>query len=455
MTTTNTLPELNKLWARVLDRLSLSITDKHLFDSFFGESRIYKIQGIEMIIAVNSELSTVLIQSQYMGVLAAAVHEVTESEFKISIISEQSIPSIETAKVEEKKSSFFAHSEINPKFTFDTFVVGTSNRDAYQAALMIASNPGKYYNPLFIYSQSGLGKTHLLHAIGNYVKKNSPRSKVLYISTDDFVDEYIRYVRGDKDKEDLKEFFKSVDVLLVDDIQFLADKTKTEEMFFFIFNALVNSNKQIVLTSDRHPSELKGLEDRLVTRFSSGLNTNISRPDTPTLIAILKKKIEANGLELDKFDEDVITFFAERFSNNVRELEGALNRLIFYTINMKQSQHVDLNLALESVESLIDSKTARKKLDEVRILNTVADYYNLTPSQLTGKIRTSQISLARHIAIYLCRYQLDLPFAKIGQVFGGKDHSTIMSAVKKVEKELKTDVNMQTALTELKKRLTS
>jgi len=289
--------------------------------------------------------------------------------------------------------------------------------------------------------------------MGNYIKENSPVSRVLYISTDDFVDEFIKYVHGDKESETLKDFFKTVDVLLVDDIQFLADKTKTEEMFFYVFNALVNSGKQIVLTSDRHPSDLKGLEARLVSRFNSGLTINISEPDHNTCVAILKRKIEANGLDIRNFDQDVIEFFADRFSKNIRELEGALNRLLFYIINIKQTQHIDMAVAVESVQPLIGSNGPKSGLTETKIINTVADYYNLTPSQLTGKIRTSQIAMARHISMYLIRTMMDVPFLKIGSLFGGKDHSTVMNGVDKVEKSLKTDTALVAAIDELQKRL--
>jgi chromosomal replication initiator protein len=308
------------------------------------------------------------------------------------------------------------------------------------------------YNPLFIHSQSGLGKTHLLHAIGNYVKDNSPNLNVLYITTDDFVDEFIKYVSGDKDTDNMKDFFKAVDVLMVDDIQFLAEKVKTEEMFFYIFNYLVNAGKQIILTSDRPPSEIRGIESRLVTRFNSGLTMNILVPDLTTRVAILRKKIEANGLDIAYFDAAVLDFFAERFANNVRELEGALNRLLFFVINIKQTKHITMEVAMESVQPLIGSASF-SSLTEQRVIHAVADYYNLTTQQLTGKIRTNQISMARHIAMYLIRKMLDTPFLKIGSFFGGKDHSTVMNAVSKVEKSLKIDMSIQTAVTQLQQRL--
>jgi chromosomal replication initiator protein len=448
-----TLSEIAQLWDRVLDRLQSRINDRHIFDSFFADTYIHSIDGSDIKVVVSSGLASNLLSTKYMDVLALTVAEVTQSNFKLLFLQKGDLE--KNIKLVEKKPAFFASSFVNRKYTFDNFVVGTSNREAHQAAVLIASNPGKLfnYNPLFIYSQSGLGKTHLLHAIGNYVRENAPNLKVLYITTDDFVDEFIKYVSGEKDSDNMKDFFKAIDVLMVDDIQFLSEKVKTEEMFFHIFNHLVNAGKQIILTSDRHPSEIKGVESRLVTRFNSGLTMNITVPDLPTRVAILKKKIEANGLDITYFDEEVFHFFAERFSNNVRELEGALNRLVFYVINIKQTKHITMAVAIESVQPLIGSGGPVSSLTENRVINTVADYYNLTSQQLTGKIRTNQIAMARHIAMYLIRTMLDVPFLKIGALFGGKDHSTVMNAVKKVEKSLKVDEAIATAVDQLEKRL--
>jgi len=448
-----TLSEIAQLWDRVLERLQTKINDRHIFDSFFNDTYIHAIEANEIKVVVSSGLASNLLSTKYVDVLALTVAEITQTNFKLVFVQKGDLE--KNTKAPEKKPSFFASSFVNRKYTFDNFVVGTSNREAHQAAVLIASNPGKLfnYNPLFIYSQSGLGKTHLLHAIGNYIRENAPSLKVLYITTDDFVDEFIKYVSGEKDSDNMKDFFKAIDVLMVDDIQFLSEKVKTEEMFFHIFNHLVNAGKQIILTSDRHPSEIRGVESRLVTRFNSGLTMNITVPDLPTRVAILKKKIEANGLDITYFDEEVFHFFAERFSNNVRELEGALNRLVFYVINIKQTKHITMAIAIESVQPLIGSGVLVSSLTENRIINTVADYYNLTSQQLTGRIRTNQIAMARHIAMYLIRTLLDVPFLKIGALFGGKDHSTVMNAVKKVEKSLKVDEAIATAVDQLEKRL--
>lgn len=450
-----TISEKRQIWDRVLIGIQNEIMDPRIFDSFFNNSYIYSISGDTIVVSVNSKLAANLISTKYNDLISEVVAQTTQSKFKLVFMPESEIQASATPvteKVEEKKQ-FFVNSFINPKHTFDSFVVGQCNREASQASLMIASNPGKLFNPLFIYSQSGLGKTHLLHAIGNYIKENTPRLKVLYISTDDFVDEFVRSVRGDREIEELRDFFKTIDVLLIDDIQFLADKNKTADMFFNVFNTMINLGKQVVLTSDRHPNDLKGLEARLVTRFNAGLSINIQEPDKETLLSILKMKIEANNLDITNFDDDVLDFIAEKFSKNIRELEGAINRLLFYSINIKQSKHIDLPLAIESVSSIINVKETERMLSEERIIEVVADYYNLTVSQLKGNVRTSQLALARHISMYLIRTMLDVPFKKIGQTFGGKDHSTVMSAVEKVESNLKTNPQLSQAIHEIQNRL--
>jgi chromosomal replication initiator protein len=444
--------EMTLLWDRVLDKLRVKISERHVFDTFFQSSYIHKVVGNRMIVVTNSNISKVMLSGTYNELITETVKEVTQTNYEIQYITSDELKSPNLDSVVDKPT-FFENARLSPTLTFDTFITGeTSNLEAYQAALMIATKPGKLYNPLFLYSASGLGKTHLLNAIGNYIHANNPSLNVLYISADDFVEEFVKFAKGDKENESLKDYFKKVDVLLVDDVQFLAEKPKTEEMFFHVFNNLVNANKQVVLTSDRHPSELKGLETRLVTRFSQGLQVNITVPDVKTREAILRSKIVANNLDVRDFDDEVITFFAERFGGNVRELEGSLNRLLFYVTQIKKTKHVTMDIALESVQSLINVYDAKAILNEQKIIAVVADYYNLTPAQLTGKNRNSQIALARHIAMYLVREMLDLPFAKVGKVFG-KDHTTVMSAVEKINTQQKSDASLAAAITELKSRL--
>ncbi len=453
----SSVSEIAQLWDRILKNIQERLNENDIFDSFFKETYINDIKNDKMIIVANSSLAIQLFKKKYYEIIREVVKDVTETEFKLEFVLEEDIKqnNSDENSVSTKKQTYFESALINPKLTFDNFVVGSFNREASQAALLIATNPGKMFNPLFMYSNSGLGKTHLLHAIGNYIIKNgSPNIKILYITANNFVDEYIRYVRADKDSESLKDFFKGVDVLLLDDVQFLADKVKTSEMFFYIYTKMISDGKQIVITSDHQPNELKGLEDRLITRFSQGLVVSIAEPDQNTCVEILKKKITASGLDVNNFDESVLYFFADKFSKNVRELEGALNRLIFYVVSLKQTDKITMETAIEAVSSLVGGKTVATQLNEQKIINIVAEYYNLTPSQLTGRIRTGQITMARHIAMYLIRTTLiNVPLKKIGDMFGGKDHTTVMNGVSKVEKELKTDEKLQQAIAELKRRI--
>ena len=452
-----TLDQKSTIWNKVLEKIKAQVSDRHLFDSFFVETKIYRIDGNKMVILAGSKLSCQFLSSNdhYLEVIKTCLKEVTETEYELSFISKDDIKDInKKTNITEQKSSFFASCSLNSKFTFDNFVVGSCNKEAVQASLLVASNPGASFNPLFIYAKSGLGKTHLIHALGNYIRNNNPYKKVLYITTDAFIDEYIKFSRGEQQEENLKDFLKTIDVLLVDDIQFLSEKVKTSEMFFNVFNSLISNNKQIVLTSDRQPSELKGLEERLVSRFNMGLSVNIKNPDTTTLIEILKIKIESNGLEVKNFDEDGLTFLAENFSKNVRELEGALNRLLFYTINLKKTSRIDLATIKESVRPMMSTKDKSKIVTEERIIEVVGDYYHLTETQIKSKVRTSQIALARQICMYLCRTLVGTPYIKIGKYFG-RDHSTVMTACEKVDLLLKTDSQLQSAISALKKQLKS
>ena len=455
----NSISEITKMWAKALGNIETKLHDRNIFSNFFEGSYIEEIKGDTIVVVVNTKLATQLLAANYINLITDVVYEITDKIYKFKFVTEADVEKVEVkhtkvaAKNNESESSYFKTAKINRSSTFDNFVVGSFNKEASQASLIIAKNPGKMFNPLFIHSNSGLGKTHLLHAVGNYVLNENPNAKILYITANDFVEEYIKYVRADKDSESLKDFFKDVDILLFDDVQFLADKVKTEEMFFYVYSKMINDGKQIIITSDKQPNELKNLEDRLVTRFSQGLVVKIDEPDLDTCIEILKKKIASSGFNPDNVEYEVLHFFADKFSRNVRELEGALNRLIFYATNIKQTNFISLDVAIEACGSLVGGKSIASSLTEEKIINIVADYYSLTPNQLKSKTRTGQIALARHIAMYLIRYTLDVPLKKIGDSFGGKDHTTVMNAISKVEKELKTDGALKAAIDELKARI--
>jgi len=454
----NSISEIARIWQQTLKIVDERLGERQIFDYFFADTYIYDINGDVVTVVTKDRTSQRLLSVNYIDLIKEAFNEVTETscEFKFLLLSDISgarAPKVESSSKDEPL--FFKNAELKDDLTFDSFVEGEFNKEAYRAASLISKDPGKVFNPLFIYSNSGLGKTHLLHAIGNRIKSKNPKAKILYIDANDFVEEYVKFVKGEKENETLKDFFSGVDVLLFDDVQFLENKVKTEEMFFYVYQKMVNSGRQIVITSDRQPSELKGLEDRLITRFSQGLTVKINNPDLDTCVKILKKQIEKEGLNVENFDPAVLYFYAEKFNNNVRELDGAFNRLIFFASEMKQVEKITLDVAIEAAQNIAGTKNVAAQLSEQKIINVVADYYNLAPNQLTGKVRTGQLALARHVAMYLIRINIDVPLNKIGNMFGGRDHTTVMNGISKVESMLKTDEALKAAIDELQKRIKS
>ena len=453
--------EASRIWEKVLKKIKEKLDEEKSYDLFFSKTYIQEINGNVITVVTPSNLSKIQLENQYSDLVRTIVADVTEESYILKYftadeISESSPSGVKNKdnRVEENKSQYFQSARLNKELTFDNFIVGESNNEAHQAALYVARNGGKLFNPLFIYSNSGLGKTHLLHAIGNEViKSRMPDAKILYIAANDFVEEYVKFIRNGVDPQGIRDYFRSVDILLFDDVQFLADKVKTEEFFFYIYQDMINQGKRIIITSDRQPNELKGLEDRLITRFSQGLTVSINEPDQKTSIEILRSKIQQSGIDPNKVDDSVLYFFADKFSRNVRELEGAVNRLIHYTMNIKNIDNINMDTAIEAVGSLKGGKDFASQLNEQKIINVVCDYYNVTPSQVAGKDRSGQIALARHISMYLIRNDLDVPLKKIGEMFGGKDHTTVMSAISKVDKELKTNEQLKAAIEELQKRI--
>ena len=454
------ISEIARIWQETLKTIDERLQEREIFDSFFANTYIHEFVGDKVTVIVKDLTSQRLLSSKYIDLIKETFFDVTEinCDFKFIVSSDvsKSRHTENALNQDNDKPSFFKDAFLQDSLTFDSYVEGAFNEEAYRAARMISKNPGKAFNPLFIYSNSGLGKTHLLHAIGNYIKNVSkPGAKVLYINANDFVDEYIRFVKGEKESETLKDFFSTIDVLLLDDVQFLQNKVKTEEMFFVVYEKMIRNHKQIVITSDRQPDELKGLEDRLVTRFSQGLTVKINNPDQETCVKILKKIIKENGFNIDDFDPAVLYFFAEKFSSNVRDLEGKFNRLIFYISGKDNIERITLDVAIEAVENITTIKNVAAQLSEQKIINAVADYYNFVPAQLVGKVRTGQLALARHVAMYLIRINIDIPLSKIGATFGGRDHTTVMNGILKVENMLKTDEALKGAIEELQKRIKS
>jgi chromosomal replication initiator protein len=337
---------------------------------------------------------------------------------------------------------------LNPKYTFDTFVPGSSNRFAHAAAVAVAEAPAKAYNPLFIYGDSGLGKTHLLHAIGSYGRRLDPSMRVRYVSSEEFTNDFINSVRVN-DVQSFQRRYRDVDLLLIDDIQFLERAEQTQEAFFHTFNTLQMANKQIVISCDRKPEQLSGLQNRLVTRFKSGLITDVQAPDLELRIAILRKKAAKDGMTLQP---GVMEFIAQRIQTNIRELEGALIRVVaFGSLN---KQEIDLKLAEIVLKDLV-SESDRPDITAPTIMAVTAEYFGVTIEDLTGGSRTRVLVQARQIAMYLCRELTELSLPKIGQTFGGRDHTTVMHAERKIRSMMLERRNVYNQITELTSRIRS
>ncbi len=335
---------------------------------------------------------------------------------------------------------------LNPKYNFDTFVIGASNRFAHAAAVAVAEAPAKAYNPLFVYGESGLGKTHLLHAIGHYARSMFPNVRVRYVNSEEFTNDFINSIRDDKASA-FQGRYRNVDVLLIDDIQFLQGKLQTQEEFFHTFNTLHNANKQIVITSDLPPKELSGFEDRMRTRFESGLLTDVQPPDLETRIAILRKKAIQDRMPVP---DDVLEYIATNFSTNIRELEGALIRVTAFS-NLNR-QPIDLPLAEIVLKDVLPNETPNQ-VTSVTIMAVTAAYYAVSLEDLCGSSRSRQLVTARQIAMYLCREMTDLSLPKIGQVFGGRDHTTVMHANKKIRELMSEKRAIYNQVTELTNRI--
>ena len=316
-------------------------------------------------------------------------------------------------------------SRLNSKYTFENFVMGSTNIFARAAAFAVAESPAKAYNPLFIYGNSGLGKTHLLHAIGHYALSLYPRFKVRYVSSEEFTNDFINAIQNNRSAQFLNEY-RNIDILMIDDIQFLAGKDQTQEAFFHTFNALHDANKQVVITSDVAPKNLMGFEERLVSRFQWGLTVDIQAPELETRIAILRKKAE---LEKIRVPDEILEYMAERVQSNVRELEGTLIRVTAYA-NLSRKQ-VDMAL-VQTVLKDIAPVHEETVIAPIEIINAVSSYYKITPDEIYGNSRTAAIAMARQIAMYICREQTNLSLPKIGQIFGNRDHTTVMYANRRV-----------------------
>ncbi|MEA5017111.1 MAG: chromosomal replication initiator protein DnaA [Erysipelotrichaceae bacterium] len=448
----DTTLNLNEIWNQTKQvLLQKDYFDSVVFNTYFEETRLYKLNKEAAIVVVLTKLQKAILDQEAWRI-EECLKEVTGFEVACNILIQDDINEFKYSN-NTVKPNFEIKDNIISDFTFENFVVGQSNKECYSAALACAYNPHNFlYSPLFIYGNSGLGKTHLLHSIGNYVKKNSPEMNVLYMTSDQFITGVYNAAKSNS-LDDFKERLKTLDVLLLDDIQFLAgNKEKTHEILFNIFNELHKNKKSIVLTSDHKPREIKGLEERLVSRFSNGLIFGIDSPEFETALKILKVKLSNRSIDCSSINEDVLTYIATNYSQDVRRLEGALNRLIFFSIQYGDNKEIDFKLAMEAFKDDVEI-TQKDELTINRIKKCINEYYGLTKQQLVSKTKTKNITDARHIAMFMCRKHLDVPYMKIGDEFGKRDHSTVMNACRKIEKKLKSDIALNLAIKDIEKLL--
>lgn len=442
--------QLEQIWQKTLQLINESAHfDDAVFNAWYKEdSHLFDIEDDFATIVVPYKINKQIMMDS-IDLIQQKLSDVLDMKVSCQILLKSEVDMLQPSSVIKRRNEILFEDKVKKEYTFDSFVVGKNNREAHAAALSVCYYPGKFNNPLFIFGNSGLGKTHLLHAIGNYVKANKADEKVLYIYSEDFVTLLIEAMKN-KTVEDVKEMICSVDYLLIDDIQRLKQST-SQEIFFNMYNKLISDNKQIVITSDIHPTELKGIENRLISRFSSGLSVSVGSPEFETAKAILQKKMEGRSDEI-MIDDEVLDYLATRFASDVRKLEGTLNELFFKAI-LYNPERIDITFAKEI---FIENPIVVKQEDELtpkRIKNAVCEYYGLTRTQIESKSRTKNIANARHIAIYLCRTHLEMPFAKIGFEFGNRDHSTIMSSYEKMMKLLKEKETFQQAVMQIESNL--
>ena len=442
--------QLEQIWQKTLQLINESAHfDDAVFNAWYKEdSHLFDIEDDFATIVVPYKINKQIMMDS-IDLIQQKLSDVLDMKVSCQILLKSEVDMLQPSSVIKRRNEILFEDKVKKEYTFDSFVVVKNNREAHAAALSVCYYPGKFNNPLFIFGNSGLGKTHLLHAIGNYVKANKADEKVLYIYSEDFVTLLIEAMKN-KTVEDVKEMICSVDYLLIDDIQRLKQST-SQEIFFNMYNKLISDNKQIVITSDIHPTELKGIENRLISRFSSGLSVSVGSPEFETAKAILQKKMEGRSDEI-MIDDEVLDYLATRFASDVRKLEGTLNELFFKAI-LYNPERIDITFAKEIFK---ENPIVVKQEDELtpkRIKNAVCEYYGLTRTQIESKSRTKNIANARHIAIYLCRTHLEMPFAKIGFEFGNRDHSTIMSSYEKMMKLLKEKETFQQAVMQIESNL--
>lgn len=423
------------------------------FNTWFKSLDIQSISNDHIVFTAVSEFQKDMLENKYNSLLINTLSYITNKNWTFSVVDLSSKDEDPVEIISEKKSNVSEtelesnRSSLNPKYTFETFVVGNNNRFAQAASLAVGNDPGNAYNPLFLYGGVGLGKTHLMHAIGNRILEDNINTNVLYVTSEKFTNQLINAIKDNKN-EIFRNKYRNVDVLLVDDVQFIAGKERIQEEFFHTFNTLYEDRKQIILSSDKPPRDIPFLEDRLKSRFEWGLLADISCPDYETRLAILRKKAQDENILIDDF---ILSNIATKIDSNIRELEGTLNRLIA-TSSLTQAP-ITMEMAERAINDVVTNK--EKVLSYDLIQETVAKYFNITVNDLKGSRRSNDIALPRQIAMYLCRNIAQMSTNAIGSCFGKRDHSTVLHACNKIEKDMKQDNNLKMVVDSVKNLITS
>lgn len=446
-------------WDQILNKMKLEYCSSNIsYNTWIAPLTVYEVKDDTVYILVKLRASLEHIEEKYLLPFKVCIAEVTGIEYEVAFVTDNQTVIQEKKENIIKKSranAVFEKANLNPKYTFDTFVVGSNNSFAHAASLAVAESPGEAYNPLFIYGGVGLGKTHLMHSIAHFILENDPSKNVLYVTSETFTNELIEALKSGKTGSELamtkfREKYRNNDVLLIDDIQFIIGKESTQEEFFHTFNHLHVSGKQIIISSDKPPKDIETLEARLRTRFEWGLIADISSPDYETRMAILRKKEELDGLERYHIPDDVMQYIANNIKSNIRELEGSLNKLI--ALSNLENKPIDIPLAAEALKDMISPDDNRTVTPEL-ILDIVSEHFNVPISDLKGKKRNAEIVLPRQIVMYLCRVMTDTSLKAIGAFLGGKDHASVTHGIKKIEAEIKTDEALHNTVNIIMKKI--
>lgn len=439
--------DIVSLWKKTLQLIKGEVASAS-FETFFKNTVPIETNSNELTLLAPTEFAEDILRTRYLNLIESCLSQLTSNKFEIKIISDSN--EVEQNPLKTSNNNIIINNNsnnniirnyprLNPKYTFDTFVIGNSNRFAHAACVAVAESPARAYNPLFLYGGVGLGKTHLMHAIGHSIMKEQNDAKVVYVSSEKFTNELINSIKSDKNEE-FRDKYRNVDILLIDDIQFIAGKEGTQEEFFHTFNALHEANKQIIISSDRPPKEIPTLEDRLRSRFEMGLITDIQAPDFETRIAILRKKAQMENIEVSN---EVTNYIAKNIKSNIRELEGALTRVIAYSSLTNRT--ISFDLAVEALKDIITT-TKNEEITVNRIKEKVASVFNIKMEDFNSKKRTRSIAYPRQIAMYLSRELTDLSLPKIGEEFGGRDHTTVIHAHDKIVKDIQVNEEIKSKI---------